>query len=555
VIQATGGDPLPPHYYRDNFLRICDTVESRYGDLLAAAERELLDTYRALEFEAQCLYVRLVSRVGPWFRESRLNYPELSDPGAALDGLLEAGLALQAQELEAQELGGLFTRPELQAAFGGLVALPGRADKAALVEAIGSLELAPGQLLAVAAPLEPARIVAPLGVGEVELLQLLFFGNRRQSLTEFVLSDLGIARYWPYQLDREQRLFPDRAALEEYLACAGWSDAWWEARESGEAAVLVAVADGMLANPVRYRSSERRWHRLCNEVARDLERLGEADRALALYRRSGRHPARERSARVLEGRADWAGSAALCDEILAGPWCEEEEEAALRILARVRRRLGGSPPPRRRDRFETMELALPKGAGPVELQVAAALADRWRQVHYVENQLMNALFGLAFWEQVFAPVPGAFHNPYQSAPADMYEDFRGPRRGLLEQRLARLRQVDLRAELLAAFDRYRGYQCRWVDWRHVGRALVDEALAVIPAAHLLPVWERMLFDTRENRRGFPDLLALGDSAGDYCLIEVKAPGDALQESQKRWLRFFGRRDIPAAVVRVEWRDD
>ena len=31
-------------------------------------------TARALGFDAQCLYVRLVSRVGPWFREDKLQY-------------------------------------------------------------------------------------------------------------------------------------------------------------------------------------------------------------------------------------------------------------------------------------------------------------------------------------------------------------------------------------------------------------------------------------------------------------------------------------------------
>ena len=52
-------------------------------------------------------------------------------------------------------------------------------------------------------------------------------------------------------------------------------------------------------------------------------------------------------------------------------------------------------------------------------------------VYYVENTLMNALFGLAFWEQIFEPVPGVFHNPFQSAPADMYDSaFRAARRAL-----------------------------------------------------------------------------------------------------------------------------
>jgi hypothetical protein len=65
----------------------------------------------------------------------------------------------------------------------------------------------------------------------------------------------------------------------------------------------------------------------------------------------------------------------------------------------------------------------------------------------------------------------------------------------------------------------------------------------------------MLFDPGENRRGFPDLIALGERAGDYCLIEVKGPGDALQDSQKRWLRYFDRQGIPAQVARVEWREE
>jgi len=38
-------------------------------------------------------------------------------------------------------------------------------------------------------------------------MQLLFFGNHYQGMTDFVLSDLGVARYYPYRLDRSRRLF------------------------------------------------------------------------------------------------------------------------------------------------------------------------------------------------------------------------------------------------------------------------------------------------------------------------------------------------------------
>ena len=187
---------------------------------------------------------------------------------------------------------------------------------------------------------------------------------------------------------------------------------------------------------------------------------------------------------------------------------------------------------------------------------ARELGTGWAKVLYVENTLMNGLFGLAFWEQIFASLPGAFNNPFQSVPSDMYEqDFMLRRTGMIEERLAELESACMAEELVGAWRRYHGYQCRWVNWRYLDEALVRAAVEIIPSAHLVAVWRRMLFDPGENRRGFPDLLALGQREGDYCMIEVKGPGDALQESQKRWLRFFAQQGIPARVAWVSWQDD
>jgi hypothetical protein len=201
-----------------------------------------------------------------------------------------------------------------------------------------------------------------------------------------------------------------------------------------------------------------------------------------------------------------------------------------------------------------MELA--RGDLSVELAAAARLQEDWLAVHYVENALMNSLFGLAFWEQIFAPVAGVFHNPYQSIPADMYDPvFSVRRQGLLENRVRELREVDLQAELVAAWRRCAPYQCRWVNWRLLDQPLIERTLAAIPADHLLAIWQRILFDPGENRRGFPDLIALGEQQGQYRMIEVKGPGDTLQDSQKRWLRFFLERDIEACVLKVVWHDE
>ena len=107
----------------------------------------------------------------------------------------------------------------------------------------------------------------------------------------------------------------------------------------------------------------------------------------------------------------------------------------------------------------------------------------------------------------------------------------------------------------AAYSRYQGYLCTWVDWRYIDLALVQDTLVVVPPEHLLAIWQRMLFDPLENRSGFPDLIALGKLQGQYSLIEVKGPGDALQDGQKRWLRFFQQQGIPASVAWVSWSGD
>jgi len=544
---------LPPHYYRDNFLALCAAVERQYDDVLSAQERGFLETYRELSFDAQCLYVRLVSRVGPWFRESRLSYPELGSISASVDELLASGLATAAESLSLEELAGLFTRAELAAAAAPLLEPPLPRNKPGLLEAIAELALGDEDYLQLAAAVDAVRIIAVTGVAEVQLLQLLFFGNRRQGLTDFVLSDLGVARYYPYQMDRQHRLFPHREAVQEYMAIAGLGDSWYELRELGEPADLVEMASQLATLAVEHTSSESRWQRLCNNIARDMERLGELELAARLYRQSERHPARERRLRILERMEDWGPALQLAQTILEAPWCEEERDAAQRVLPRIQRRLGTRPKPRPRDAFMRLDLVLPPARERVETLAARQLETEWAAVRYVENSLMNTLFGLAFWEQIFTPVPGAFHNPYQSVPADMYSrEFLQRRRALLDARLAELRHTGAAAALRLAHRQYADFQCRWVDWRRIDRELVEAAAAIIPDEHLLAIWERMLFDPRENRRGFPDLIALGNAPGDYCLVEVKGPGDALQDSQKRWLRFFGTQGIPAAVAWVSW---
>src|SRR5690606_40867171 len=65
----------------------------------------------------------------------------------------------------------------------------------------------------------------------------------------------------------------------------------------------------------------------------------------------------------------------------------------------------------------------------------------------------------------------------------------------------------------------------------------------LPPAHLRACFERLLQDIRANRAGMPDLIQFWPAERRYRMIEVKGPGDRLQDNQKRWLAFCATQGI------------
>ena len=50
----------------------------------------------------------------------------------------------------------------------------------------------------------------------------------------------------------------------------------------------------------------------------------------------------------------------------------------------------------------------------------------------------------------------------------------------------------------------------------------------------------------------PDLIQFYPAERRYRMIEVKGPGDRLQDNQKRWLAFAAEQGIPVEVCYVSW---
>lgn len=53
-----------------------------------------------------------------------------------------------------------------------------------------------------------------------------------------------------------------------------------------------------------------------------------------------------------------------------------------------------------------------------------------------EGRVVHMIFGLLFWDIIFASIPGAFETPYQSAPLDIADCFYQSRESEIETRLS-----------------------------------------------------------------------------------------------------------------------
>ncbi len=550
-----------PFYYLVNFRFVLRWVEARHGALLDDAEHDFLATFVRLPQPSQALLVRMVMRKGELFRTARLDYGEIGETTAALAPLVEAGLVEDDPSVPLAELFRLLRLAELRRLLAGDMAALGLGASASkgVLQSVLAPRMAQVQRLSdlrVQAPglLEGERLVRLRVQAHCDRLRLMFFGNLRQDWAEFVLAELGRQRFEPVTFGPESRAFHHRREVDGYLALHRLR----ERLEAGEAAAT--LAGYVPAVPADSPWLLARRARLCLRLAQQAEREGEMELALALYQQAGDGPsglaeARIRRLRLMERRGDYAAAFALASAAEAPG--EQEAQALGRLLPRLRRRLGlAAQPPAPEPETPRWQLELPRAAC-VEQAVCEHLSRPEAPVVYVENLLLNGLFGLLCWPALFAPLPGAFFHPFHAGPADLYrDDFVTRRRARFDACLARLDDGTHAQAILATWADKQGVAAPFVHWEGLSLELLERALAAIPPAHLRACFERFLRDLRVNRAGLPDLIQfLPPGEGNalrYRFIEVKGPGDRLQDNQRRWLAHFHAHGIPVAVCHVTW---
>ena len=602
------GIPPPADYYRDNLLRVLEHVVHHHADLLSADEVDYIGKVRSIGREAQRLYARLITRKGPHIRSDRLNYREIGNHSHALETLTEAGLLEVNGAAPAATLLKLFTHRELANLFDARAS-----TKMALLESI--LNARSGAAIRARLRRHSAWLRV-IHTDCLELVQLLFFGGSglggaHGGLTVFVLEDLGAARFENYVISRSQRLFNNRNELRRYRLLRELNELAQQAdAHPGLAGAVLAALGEVL--PATTRWERRLADRTLNRLGRWYERRGYKRKALDCYVLSSSHPARERRVRILCRLGDRDAARALVDEIAAAPLSVQEKDFAVRFVQGNKGRtpppttvamyrLGEGPPgenPVRvnvdaasvgfsnrcasppsatasqdsgtlRARQGKFAVAGPPRAGKENFRQAAdtlmlppaasieSLALAWLTASggegwHLENHLPLGLAGLAFWDLIFAPMPGAFPNPYQAGPLDLFwEDFAELRREPLARAKAKLRDPARFAETLKTSYRDKhGIVNHLVSWRHWNENLLDRVIATIPHRVLFPLVCHVIENPRNSRAGFPDLLLLYDHR-DYEFIEVKGPTDRLQPAQRAWFDYFRENGCNAWVLKFK----
>ncbi|WP_445398929.1 VRR-NUC domain-containing protein [Zobellella sp. An-6] len=539
-----------PFYYLANARTLVGWVLDHHGELLLDGEKAQLAAWLGAGREARALLVRMVMRKGEHFRLSRLRYPEIGDPSPAAEELLSLGLVQGGASISVAALTDQLTLAELDACFAEAFAGAGlaRAAKGAKRDWLQARpEYAVSRPFADWWPASQDRLLSLACKPLFERLRLMFFGNLRQDWSEFVLTELGNQRYETVAFTPESRTFRFRAEVDQYLLLHRLR----ERLEQGEAPAT--LLDALPARPDNDWLAARQ-DKLLFALARTAERAGDRDGAERAYRQS-RHPeARLRLARGLERRGDHGDAFALVQAGLAQPRDEAELQGLQRLYRRLYKKVGAPAPVSVTEAaIPTRTLTLPASGVRVELAAAEALAGPDAPVYYVENQLFNGLLALLCWEALYAPLPGAFFHPFHAGPADLYRPgFAERRRDLLDACLARLENGSYHAAIMACYRQKRGISCPLLAWPVLSEPLLERTLSCIPPAHLSAIFTRLLSDLRGHGSGLPDLIQLYPDQGHYRLVEVKGPGDRLQDNQHRWLAFFHRVGIPAEVCQVRW---
>ncbi|KAJ3177938.1 Fanconi-associated nuclease 1 [Geranomyces variabilis] len=181
---------------------------------------------------------------------------------------------------------------------------------------------------------------------------------------------------------------------------------------------------------------------------------------------------------------------------------------------------------------------------------------------HVENALFHHIFGLLFYEVLYATspqCPHVFQTRYQTHPLDFFTDeFYMGREPAISARCHEIETAridDLVADCAAMDIALRDRRVKGVGlaWDAMTHDQFVEILSCVQVPALGTVMRRMAEAYRDHCGGLPDLVLWDATTSPkrIKLVEVKGPGDRLSEKQIMWMDILGCCGWDIDVCKVE----
>ncbi|KAH9001406.1 hypothetical protein EDB92DRAFT_1964438 [Lactarius akahatsu] len=173
--------------------------------------------------------------------------------------------------------------------------------------------------------------------------------------------------------------------------------------------------------------------------------------------------------------------------------------------------------------------------------------------YHCEGRIVTTLFGLLFWDIIFAPIPGAFETPYQTAPLDMFEDtFHLSREEIIEARLDEIGEGKART-IIEGMDnehRERGTWCLGVRWDLFPKQDLLEIAECFSGEGLACLCRVLCEDYAQRGSGVPDLFLWNFQKKTASLWKSRALVTNYKRT-KKWEYFINvRAEVTVEVCHV-----
>lgn len=533
---------LPTYYYLDHFTEMLIFVEKTYAAILDTAHLEFMREFRGLTADEQRLFVRMVNRRGNIFEPTALKYAEIADIAAAIGGLVRRGYLRELHE-------GDYAAWLCVLKKNRLLEIARAAECAEIRSSWVKPKLIDHLLTKIPFAIAARESIATSHVAlsntePLEFLLYLYFGKTREDLKSFALRDLGILRV------NDAASFKSRFAdATEARACFFYSQlldtltaTTFPTFESAAHRLAEGPQDGG-----EYAKSLR--ERAAFEIGQFFEKQKDAERAITLYRTASSPDCNERLVRLLYATGAKDEAKLLLECMIDDPSSDDEHVFAQDFYARKfdGRRVGAHTELLRSGSTVVVDEIY---RGNPEAGVAGVLRRDGFKVYFAENLLWHNLFGLLFFEELFAS--GQLHSGFDWMPqclknrsfATLFADS-------IAEKLTALRNGVALPLILKSIASYWGRPNGIFSWQYIDVDALRDLLSNGNA--VASIIELMSRDFRSVRDGFPDLLL--QKNGAISFIEIKGEGDAIRRNQLTRLRQLQVAGFEAGICRADYRFD